>query len=122
MFDYRLKIIEEDLGKIIYPSWKECWLTKHKPRLLDWMNAHDIPHPRSWVFLDRQEALDFAMTVGLPVVVKTATGASASGIRIVRSAAMLQSVIRAAFGRGLCPRGYDPNDRQWFCLCPEIFT
>jgi hypothetical protein len=112
LFDYRLRILESEMGMAIYRSWQECWLTEHKPRLRDWMNAHGIPHPPTWVFYDRRAAINFAKYSPLPIVVKTATGASASGIRVVRSRFELLHVVWNAFGKGLCPRGYAPRDRQ----------
>ena len=112
-FDYRLNILEKEIGAIIYPTWKECWLTEHKPRLRDWLQANDIPHPQTWVFYDKQQALKFAKSSSFPVVVKTATGASASGVLIVHNQRQLAKAIRLAFGRGLRPRSYAPNDRQW---------
>ena len=115
-FDYRLRILQDDLGQTLFPTWRECWLTEHKPRLRDWLEAHDLPHPRTNVFHDRGEALEFAETAALPIVSKTATGASASGVRVIRTRPQLRRLIRDAFGRGLCPRGYDPRDRQRGCV------
>jgi len=112
-FDYRLNILEKEMGATVYPIWKECWLTEHKPRLRDWLQANDIPHPKTWVFYDKQQALKFAQNTAFPVVVKTATGASASGISIVHNQKQLAKAIRLAFGRGLRPKSYAPNDRQW---------
>lgn len=112
VFDYRLKIMEEDLGLRLYPTWKECWLTEHKPRLRDWLDAKDIPHPRTWVFHSEPDALALANVVDLPVVLKTATGASGHGVWIVRNRAGLIRQIKKAFRRGLLASGYDPRDRQ----------
>jgi hypothetical protein len=112
-FDYRLNVLEKEMGAVIYPTWKECWLSEHKPRLRDWLEANDIPHPQTWVFYDKQQALQFAKNTPFPVVVKTATGASASGISIVHNQKQLAKAIRLAFGRGLRPKSFAPNDRQW---------
>ena len=111
-FDFRLKILEEDLGRRLYPTWKECWLTEHKPRLRDWLDAHGVSHPRTWVAYSESEALAFAKTLELPLVLKTATGASGSGVHIVRTSADLVRLAKESFGRGLLARGYDPRDRQ----------
>jgi hypothetical protein len=111
-FDYRLRILEHDLGQVIYPSWPECWLTEHKPRLRDWLDAHGIVHPRTWVSYSRAEALELAETLALPIVSKTATGASGNGVWILRDREALRRTVREAFGRGQCPVGHDPRDRQ----------
>ena len=111
-FDYRLQIMEKELGMRIYPSWKECWLTEHKPRLRDWLDAQGIAHPRTWVFYNEPDALALAKTVELPVVLKTATGASGHGVWIIRNRTQLRRQIKKAFGRGLLSSGSDPQDRQ----------
>jgi hypothetical protein len=112
VFDYRLRILETDLGAPLYPAWRECWLTEHKPRLRDWLDAYKIPHPGTWVFHDRSRALEFAHDAPLPIVSKTATGASATGVEIVRNRGALARIIKQAFGPGLRPQGYDAYDRQ----------
>jgi glutathione synthase/RimK-type ligase-like ATP-grasp enzyme len=112
VYDYRLRILEHDLGVLLYPTWQECWLTEHKPRLRDWLDAHGFAHPKTWVYHDRSQALAFAETVPLPIVSKTATGAGASGVTIVRDRDLLIRVIKQAFGAGLRPKRYEARDRQ----------
>lgn len=110
--DYRLRVLEHDLGMLVYPTWEECWLTEHKPRLRDWLDAHELPHPKTWVFHDREEALAFADCTPLPIVSKTATGAGASGVCIHRERHGLNRFVRQSFGRGVRPRRFDALDRQ----------
>lgn len=112
-FDYRLRILARDLHKIVYPTWQESWLTEHKCRLRDWLYAHGIPRPKTWVYHYREQALKFCDGAELPVVIKTATGGSASGVYVVRTRAELKRIVKKAFRRGLVPRGFDPADRQW---------
>jgi len=111
-FDTRLRILEQEMGYLLFPSARECWLTEHKPRLRDWLQAHGLPHPRTWVLLDPAEALAFCRTAPLPLVVKTATGASGSGVSIVRSRRALFSLARRFFGRGVRISTFDPWDTQ----------
>ncbi len=111
-YDYRLRILEQDLGVCLYPTWQECWLTEHKPRLRDWMDAHGVPHPRTWVFHDEAQALDFARGASLPIICKTATGAGASGVSVIRHRRALERIVRESFGPGLRPKRYDAHDRQ----------
>jgi hypothetical protein len=111
-FDYRLYILEKELEKVIYPSWKECWLTEHKPRLRDWMLANQIPHPQTWVFHTKDCAEEFSNHAEYPVVVKTATGAAASGVSIVNSKRQMLKIINQSFGRGLRPSSFPLHDRQ----------
>jgi hypothetical protein len=112
MFDDRLRILSEELGRIVYPSVKECWLYESKLRTRDWLEAHRLPHPRTWVFHDRDEAIRFARAVALPIVFKTNIGASASGVRILRDRRRLIATIWRAFDKGIAPRGQGPVERQ----------
>ena len=112
MFDDRLRIMEEELGKIVYPTWRETWLLDNKRRTRDWLTANSIPLPRTWVFYDKKEAIDFAASTPLPVVFKTNSGGAASGVEIVRSRSRATRIVKRAFGKGIVPRGGNPLDRQ----------
>lgn len=111
LFDSRLKQIE-DMGYALYPSWKECWLTENKPRMRDWLLANDIPHPKTWIFSDLSAALAASNIYSFPVVLKTAQGASAKGIRVVHTARQYRRLAIRAFGKGLSLNGFDRHELQ----------
>jgi len=111
-FDMRLKILEEDMGMRIFPTWKECWLTEYKLRLRDWLQVHQIPHPKTWVFYEYAAAKAFCASAPLPIVVKTATGASGSGVRIIKTRAQLMRIARQFFSSGIQIRAFEPWDKQ----------
>lgn len=113
MFDDRLKIMHEDLNKIVYPSTKELWLWESKRRTRDWLMAHNIPLPRTEVFYDMDEALSFVSRAELPLVLKMNCGASSNGVRILRDLREAKKLIRAIFRKGIVVRGGDCRDRQW---------
>ena len=113
MFDDRLKILEEDLGKIVYPSYQETWLYENKRRVRDWLKAKGILHPQTWIFYDFEEALAFARNASLPLVYKTNIGASHSGVWILRKRSEVVNIVRRSFSRGIVSRGHNPFDRQW---------
>lgn len=109
----RLDLLEAEEGLSVVPSRQERWLYEDKVRVADWLQMHDVAHPRTWVFFDRDEADAFASSCVLPIVSKTAFGASATGVRILRTRRQVRSVVAAAFGRGLVANGGDRRDRQW---------
>jgi hypothetical protein len=113
MFDERLKVMTEELDKVIYPSLQEIWLYESKRRMHYWLSAHGIPHPRTWVFYDRQEALGFVEQATLPIVYKSDLGAAASGVRIFRDRHALRRWIRRCFGKGAVRNLGDVRDREW---------
>jgi len=112
MFDDRLRLLEEDLGLPLFPSAKEAWLYESKRRQRDWLESHDLPHARSWIFYDEAEARAFVKASPLPIVFKTDSGASATGVTIVRERTQGLRLVREAFGRGVALKRYDPRDRQ----------
>ncbi len=112
LFDDRLRILQENLGFRVYPSIEECWLYESKLRARDWLDANGIPHPRTWVFFDRDEALQFADSAPLPLVSKTNTGASGSGVSVLHSRRQVRKQIHTSFGRGILPRGQGRTERQ----------
>ena len=112
MCDDRLRILAEDMGKIIYPAVKETWLYESKLRIRDWLEAHRFQHPRSEVCFDEGAAQDFVRRAELPLVLKTSAGASAAGVYILRDVAAARRMVSRAFSEGVVVRGQGPEERQ----------
>lgn len=113
LFKDRCRLIESELGLRVYPDSGECWPYENKYRMRDWLMASGMPHPRTWVFVDREPAIEFARACELPIVFKTAFGAAASGVQILRSRRAVLRTVRRCFGRGYAPAGHDFRDRDW---------
>jgi len=116
MYDERLRVMAQDLGKIIYPTYDELWFYESKRRMHYWLEANKVPHPRTWVFYDRRQALDFCRTVELPIVFKADLGSGASGVKIFRNRLALRRFVNRCFKKGMVRRDADPRDRQWGCV------
>ncbi len=104
LFDDRLRILEEDLGRRVYPSLRETWLYENKCRTRDWLEAYDIPHPPTRLFYQRRAAMAFAQNAELPLVVKTRLGAASNGVWIVHTRQRLRWWIWKSFFSGLVAR------------------
>ncbi len=113
LYDERLRVLVEDLEQLLFPSYKALWLYESKHRIRDWLDVHDVPHPRTWVFADRTEAEEFVANASYPLVFKTDVGSSAFGVRLLRSRRQAMKVVRACFGKGFLPRRHDRRDRAW---------
>lgn len=113
MIKDRVKMLESVLGYPTVPSSDELWMYEDKRRTAYWLEAHQIPHPRTWIFYDRDEAMGFADRCDLPIVFKTSFGAAASGVRILSSRRQIRRLIATAFSRGIAPGGTDWRDRTW---------
>ncbi|HUS46395.1 MAG TPA: hypothetical protein VM219_10300 [Phycisphaerae bacterium] len=116
MYDERLRVMAQELGKIIYPTYEELWIYESKRRMHYWLEANKVPHPRTWVFYDRLQALDFCRTVELPIVFKADLGAGASGVKIFRNRLALRRFVNRCFKKGMVRCDGDPRDRQWGCV------
>lgn len=125
MYDDRLRFIVEDMGKIVYPSLKALWLYGSKERQQGWLELHGFSHPDTWVFYDRDEALEFVRKFdGLDVkdgkgglgclVAKVDIGSSALGVRILHTRQEARDYVRKAFSAGVPNGAYcDTLARQW---------
>lgn len=85
MQDERLRIIEEELKKTIYPSLKSIWLYENKRVQNYWLKAHGFKTPKTWIFYKIDEALIFLQNAQFPLVFKSNLGASASGVYIIKN-------------------------------------
>jgi hypothetical protein len=113
MYDERLVMLARLSGKLVYPELNAMWIYESKRRVHYWLAAAGFPHPETWIFYDREEAMAFAETSELPIVSKTDLGAVSSGVRILRNRDQVRRVVRAAFGRGILRRSADRRDREW---------
>lgn len=112
MFDERLRILEHELGILVYPKYHETWLYESKRRVHEWLLAKGVRHPQTWVFFERGSAEAFAAKVELPIVVKTNLGASHSGVWIVRRRTELRGMVKKAFSNGLLARGRHRSEAE----------
>lgn len=113
MVKERVQVLEGTLGFPAVPSSREIWMYEDKRRMAYWLQAHAVPHPRTWVFHELAEAEGFAADCDLPIVFKTNFGASGTGVWILRSRRDLLRLVRRVFRWGLVGRGMDPRDREW---------
>ncbi len=109
LYDERLYIMHRVLDKPIYPSYEEILVYENKKFLSYWLKANKVPHPETWVFYYKQEALEFARTCTLPIVGKTSIGASGSGVKIIKDRDELRKYIQQVFSEKGITRRWGPN-------------
>lgn len=102
LYDQRVQILSEHLKKNVYPSFQEVMIYENKRYLNDWLSANNLPHPQTWVFYRRNEAVEFnRKRVVYPVVAKTNIGASGNGVQILYEKSKAEEYISNAFTRGV---------------------
>lgn len=90
----------EHAGIKVFPDFKTGWHFDDKVAqkyLLEAINAPLVP---SYVFYDKQQALDWAKETTYPKVFKLKGGAGASNVKLVKSQSQAINLINQAFGRG----------------------
>lgn len=113
MYDDRLKVLVQDLNQTLFPCYEALWLYESKWRVRDWLQAHDVPQPRTRVFFDRDRALGFVRSASYPLMFKTDLGSSAAGVEVVRGPDRAEELVDLCFGEGYLPDRHDRRDRSW---------
>lgn len=102
LYDERINIISQSFKVKIYPSITEVYIYENKRYLRDWLIANNIPHPETFVFFNKDEALRFASKHQvLPLVAKTNIGASGNGVVFIKTKEELGDYINNAFSKGI---------------------
>ncbi|KAF5073315.1 hypothetical protein DSECCO2_192930 [anaerobic digester metagenome] len=104
LYQERVEVIVKDLGYKVFPSYDELRIYENKRYFAYWAMANRIPHPKTWVFYRRREALEFSKTCIFPVVAKLNIGASGNGVRIIKNRKHLVLYIEQIFSKGLASR------------------
>lgn len=108
LYDERIYIINEVLNKFCYPSYNEIKIHENKKFLAYWLTANNIPHPKTYVFYRKEEALKFVNDNRLPLVAKFNIGASGKGVKIFREQKNLEDYIEKVFSKGI-RQSWGPN-------------
>lgn len=109
MYDERVYSIVYYLGLSVFPSLKEIMIYENKRMLSYFLESQDIPHPKTYVFYNKQEAEEFIEKVEYPIVGKTAIGASGSGVKIIREKKDTFEYISQAFSKKGIKSRFGPN-------------
>lgn len=94
-------------GKRVFPDFNTAWHFDDKvgqKYLLESINAPLVP---SYVFYDKNKALDWTENAKFPKVFKLRRGAGSSQVRLAESKKEARQLVRKAFGRGF--RQYDSS-------------
>lgn len=71
------------LGKQVYPCLIEHEIYEAKRVLAYFLEANELPHPKTFITYSRSEALSFLESCSFPQVFKTRNGAGSTGVEII---------------------------------------
>lgn len=98
-----LPVLEEEYGIKCFPDRRTCWSYDDKIRQYFLLKAHGFPVVESWVFWDRQTALQWTGTATYPLVFKLKSGAASNSVLLVKDARAARGLTRHMFGKGIVP-------------------
>ncbi len=78
-----LPVIERELGLLVYPDQSTCWHYDDKLAQAYLLEAAELPIPRTWIWFDANAAGNWVKTATYPLVLKLASGASSSNVRLL---------------------------------------
>ncbi len=100
----KIYFIDKILQKRIIPNWSTFWHYDNKRAQIYLAAFQDLRFADTFVSFSRDEALDYAASATYPLVSKTSGGASASGVRLLKSEADARREIRQCFKRTFTSR------------------
>lgn len=105
-----LPVLENELGLCVYPDQKTCWHYDDKIAQSYLLEALAVPIPKTWVFYDRQVAIEWSEQAAYPLVIKLSSGAGSSNVQLVSSVGEARNWIETMFTRW--STSLDPGDSE----------
>lgn len=109
IYDERIYILNKVLGYLVYPSADEIFIYENKRFLSFWLKANNVPYPKTDVFYNLKEAIDFVYAQDFPIVGKVNIGASGSGVTILKTGKEALEYINRTFSGKGAPRRSGPD-------------
>lgn len=109
LYDERIYILGKVLQYQVFPSPEEVFIYENKRLFSFWLMANNIPHPKTDVFYNRLEALNFIENSNFPIVAKSAIGAAGSGVKILHNSNEAIDYLNQTFSGKGAPRRAGPN-------------
>ncbi|MBC7196684.1 MAG: hypothetical protein H5U39_05470, partial [Deferribacterales bacterium] len=73
----------EKLGIIVFPNHDTCWHFDDKIAQKYLFESINAPFPKTWIFYDKKEAMEWVRSAEYPIVFKLPSGASSYNVRLV---------------------------------------
>ena len=84
-----------------FPSYRDYWHYDNKINQFYIFRDKNIPIPKTKIFYNRGDALNYADSIELPVIVKCSSGAGSSNVKLMKNRFLLKRYIKKVFKRGV---------------------
>lgn len=96
-----ISVIDLELNIPCFPNWRTSWHYDDKIAEAFLLSSRGYPLAASWVFWDKDKAIDWARHAHYPLVFKLKNGASSINVVKVNSVKQAEKLINLMFGRGI---------------------
>ncbi|HQC64852.1 MAG TPA: hypothetical protein PK459_07115 [Anaerolineaceae bacterium] len=100
LFARQLLLSVEHMGLKVFPNINTCWCFDDKVGQKYILESINVPIVPTYVFYDRQNALNWIKTTDYPKVFKLRGGAGSSNVKLVRSVIEAKKLCQSAFENG----------------------
>lgn len=97
----------------VWPTRQENYLYESKCRASQYLEALNIPTPKTIVKYTETSAMECLQEIGFPLIIKTNTGASSSGVFLVKNMKEAYKSIRYLFAKGFLRQGAYRRDLDY---------
>ena len=105
----------ENKGMKVFPSYNTCWHYDDKIAQKYLLESINAPLAPTYIFYDRDSAIEWAKNTKYPKVFKLRRGAGSENVQLIHNAKTALRLIDVAFGRGFSVknRQFILKDRLW---------
>jgi glutathione synthase/RimK-type ligase-like ATP-grasp enzyme len=100
-----LPVIENYLSKKCFPNLATCWHFDDKIKEYYLLKSLEYPMIDSWIFWEKDHALNWLKTAEFPVIFKLKKGAGSSNVVLIKDKGEAKSIINKMFDEGIASKG-----------------
>jgi len=97
----RILFALEHAGIQVFPDFRTSWHFDDKVAQKYLLEALNIPYVKSYIFYDKQKAIDFIKSTELPKVFKLKGGAGSVNVQLIRTRQKGVRLVKKMFGKGV---------------------
>jgi len=96
-----IPIIQYEMNIPCFPNWETSWHYDDKIKQYYLLKQHGFPIIESYIFWDKDEALEWLESAKMPVIFKLKGGAGSSNVIVVHNKRNARKLVSKMFGAGI---------------------
>ncbi len=117
-----LNSIEFVLQRPVWPNYYTRWHFDDKISQAYFFKSLGIPHAKTWVFWNKEQADSFLEEVTYPIVLKLKSGAGSANVILIKGVKDGKSYVNAFFNRGIFPYTFNEHKIEGITLKSRLKT